>query len=203
MASETQAVILSLLKELHFAGAAELAARIGISPAGVRYHLAKLRTTGLIEDCPDLDETEPAAPGRPARHYRLPLNRTPDNLQGLCAALLRLLTRYDNSVWSGLAEQMVDLPAERASKLHLLAFAVSKLNLLNYQAGWEAGPHGPRIRLNNCPYAAIWHSSPEICRLDAAILARLTAAEARQVARTAFGAEGPASCLFEIREKHT
>jgi predicted ArsR family transcriptional regulator len=95
---------------------------------------------------------------------------------------------------------MVDLPADRTTVPQRLGLAVSKLNSLNYQAGWEAGPHGPRIRLNNCPYAAVWPTSPEICRLDEAILARLTASEARQVTRTAFGAAGPASCLFEIRE---
>jgi predicted ArsR family transcriptional regulator len=202
MAAETQAEILHLLTELRSAGAAELAVRLGISPAGVRYHLAKLRAGGLIEDCPAPLDAEAASPGRPARCYRLPIYRAPDNLSGLCTALLHRMTGDGSpSGWQELAELMVVSPATHASMPQRLAFAVSQLNPLNYQAGWEAGPRGPRIRMNNCPYAAIWPAAPGLCRLDEAILSRLTAASARQAARTAFGASGPSSCLFEIRDR--
>jgi predicted ArsR family transcriptional regulator len=216
MADEpTRLAILRTLRELRGAGASELAHRLGITPAGVRYHLARLLAGGLIEECPHLapprqpdnlpekPQPEKGQPerGRPERCYRLPLKHAPGNLEELSTALLGLLAELSPAPWDKVAEKLVASPAEQARFQQRLADAIHQLNSMNYQANWEAGPGGPRLRLNNCPYAAIWPEAPDLCRLDQAILSRLTSASAQMVTRTSFSPVGPASCVFEIRPK--
>jgi predicted ArsR family transcriptional regulator len=201
MPDSTRMAILELLAELRTAGVKELSQRLAISPAGVRYHLAKLSSEGLIEYySPAADQIENSR-GRPARHYRLPLHRQQDNLARLCTAFVYHHISNRPGQWDVIAEKLVHPPPDRLAFQRRLDSAVFDLNAMHYQAVWEAGPRGPRIRLHNCPYAAIWGETPELCQLDEEILSRLTAGKALQVARTSFGTDQPASCLFEIQEK--
>ena len=194
----TRTILLACLKETQPASAAELAARLGMSAAGVRYQLALMAAEGLLEEAPQ-DPDRPA-PGRPARRYHLTRRVAPDNLAALCTALLEIIPNGpDAAVWEQLARRLGSSPPQRASMPRRLEHAVAELTPLHYQPSWEAGPRGPLIRLRACPYAAIWAKVPFICSLDAALLSRLTAAEVHQTARTAFGGAGPSACVFEIR----
>jgi predicted ArsR family transcriptional regulator len=186
------------LKETQPASAAELAARLGMSTAGVRYQLAQMAAEGLVEEAPP-DPDRPA-PGRPARRFHLTRRGAPDNLAALCTALLEIIPNGpDAAVWEQLARRLAPAPPARAAMPRRLEHAVAELAPMHYQPSWEAGPRGPLIRLKACPYATIWAKVPSVCLLDAALLSRLTAADARQTARTAFGGAGPSSCVFEIR----
>lgn len=198
MSQQTRTILLACLKETQPASAAELAARLGMSAAGVRYQLAQMTAEGLVEEAPP--DPDWPAPGRPARRYRLTRRGAPDNLAGLCTALLEIIPNGpDAAVWEQLARRIVPAPPPRAAMQRRLEYAVAELTPMNYLPSWEAGPRGPLIRLKACPYAAIWAKVPFVCLLDAALLSRLTAAEVHQTARTTFGGAGPSSCVFEIR----
>jgi predicted ArsR family transcriptional regulator len=75
-----------------------------------------------------------------------------------------------------------------------LNLTVEKLNQMNYHARWEAGPEGPRVLFGNCPYALILEKHPELCRMDQAMLQKLTGQPARQIFRT--GKDGSTVCVF-------
>jgi predicted ArsR family transcriptional regulator len=78
-----------------------------------------------------------------------------------------------------------------------LAHAVEKLNTLNYQSRWEAGPEGPRILFAHCPYAAIISNHPELCAMDAVILEEMTGQAMHQTSR--IGIRSSAICVFQSR----
>ena len=194
----THRVIENMIREMHSADAGQLAAMTGLSKAAIRYHLGRMAAAGEIEACPSEIGSKPGK-GRPARQYRLPVAQSPNNLAGLCLALLH--TAKGGKVdWDGLAREIAaPLPAAR-QVVQRLAEAVERLNQMQYRASWEAGPNGPRIRLGHCPYAAIWSQVPDICRLDQALVSKLVQTAARQTMRMSFTKEHPTTCIFETGE---
>ncbi|RPI96394.1 MAG: hypothetical protein EHM40_01495 [Chloroflexi bacterium] len=80
-----------------------------------------------------------------------------------------------------------------------LGFALEKLNEAHYMARWEAGAEGPHVILGICPYAAIIEKHPELCQMDAAMLAEWMGQPAAQIFRT--GKEGSSVCVFALGNK--
>jgi predicted ArsR family transcriptional regulator len=72
---------------------------------------------------------------------------------------------------------------------------VQKLNQMNYHARWEAGAGGPRIIFGHCPYAAILAGRPELCQMDAALIAGWMGGSAEPLATIR---DGNTSCIFAM-----
>jgi predicted ArsR family transcriptional regulator len=193
----TRSAILDLIAEFRVAGSQELAGRLALTPAAIRYHLSALLSSGQIQVAPPPRRV--ARAGRPEVFYCLPPARASNNLPALCLAFLRLRLNPEPISWDNLASQMVDGIEDAPQGMsHRLVKTVACLNGMQYNANWEAGPRGPRLRLRNCPYAAIWEQAPELCALDEAILHRLTGRPWRLVQHINYNASTPSSCLFEI-----
>ena len=73
---------------------------------------------------------------------------------------------------------------------------VEKLNLLKYEASWEASPSGPKIIFRNCPYAMIISEHPEICYIDAAMLTYALNQPVLQSAKLERSPDGSSHCAF-------
>jgi len=76
---------------------------------------------------------------------------------------------------------------------------VQILNLKRYQARWDAHAQAPRILLHNCPYAAVLENHPELCRMDAYMIAQLLGLPVEQLARMDIFGSHPPACVFAVR----
>jgi predicted ArsR family transcriptional regulator len=197
ISDKTQNDILMLITELRRTTAAELAQRLNLTPAAVRYHLVRLHAVGKIETY--CDTAGQKQPGHPAKVYRLSPPNGDDPVLILCRALLcnRDLNNY--LFWREIAANLVPAcPDPYTGPARRLGYAIEQLNAMNYNAAWEAGPRGPRIRLRRCPYSALVPDLPQICRLDQALLERLCAGTALQTQKTGQELHSPVSCVFNL-----
>jgi len=197
--------ILTLLGSRGAASAAQLGRALDMSPAAVRHHLAILQKDGRIV----YGSPEPKrGRGRPEKVYRLSDRLLGENFASLSDALLstwleKLPASGREAALRSLGEKLgqqaasVDAVLTAAKRMVQLT---EKLNSLNYQARWEAGAHGPHVLLAHCPYAAIIERHPELCVMDAAILARIAGAQVEQLAKIDPKPGGATHCVFALHE---
>jgi predicted ArsR family transcriptional regulator len=141
--------------------------------------------------------------GRPARLYGVSDALRGNNLAGLSDLLLSEIRAGEpdlNRAMTRLGREMAGFgpmaPPESLPKR--LSAAIRHLNALNYDSHWEAGATGPRMVLGHCPYAAIIEAHPELCRMDEAMLERLTGGIMKQIAK--IGDDGSANCVFAWKQ---
>lgn len=161
--------VLNYLTKNRTASAREVSRGLKMSIETVRHHLRVLVADGRLE-AESAQGRE--GRGRPEKVYSLPRAALGDNLSALAEALLgeagssvrveALAKRLAGDV--SFASQPV------ARRLNLL---VEKLNEMHYHAHWEAGAEGPRVLFGHCPYAAVVGGHPELCEMDANLLALL------------------------------
>lgn len=192
----TRQKILDYLKRNRSASSRELARVLQMTPANARHHLGILAADGRVEVVSQRQEGR----GRPQKVYRLAGTLVGDNLSSLADALL---TEGGGKIDMGaLGERIAGENAVPGQSLmRRLASAVERLNAMHYQARWEAGADGPRIVLGYCPYAAIIAKHPELCRMDAAVLANQLESNVRQIAKLERGAGGLPYCVFVLAQK--
>jgi predicted ArsR family transcriptional regulator len=192
----TRQKILDYLKRNRTVSSRELARALHMTPANARHHLGILAGDGRIE----VVNQRQVGRGRPEKVYRLSGALVGDNLSALVDALL---TEADGKVgMEALGEQMTGEGVVGGQPLmRRLVFTVARLNAMRYQARWEAGAEGPRIVLGHCPYAAVIEKHPGLCRMDAALLAKLLDGEVRQTAKLESGAGGLPYCAFVFVQK--
>ena len=184
--------VLAYFDKARTASTREISRALRLSAATVRYHLRVLAADGRLEIAAVRGRE---ARGRPEKIYALPRRALGDNLAALSDALL---VEIGSPVpVESLAERIL---GETGSANHPLAkrmnLAVEKFNQMNYHAHWEAGPEGPRILFGHCPYASILEKHPDLCRMDQAMLKKLTGQPARQIFRA--GKEGSTVCVFVL-----
>ena len=195
----TRQQILDYLQSNRAATPVEMSRALQVTAANIRHHLRILRAAGLVE----VVGTRPVrGRGRPRKLYSLTAQALQDNLAALSGALLAVLLEDAPDTEAALrrvAAAMLGDCHPPASAHARLNRAVERLNDFQYHAAWEASPAGPRVILRNCPYAPILKSHPELCRLDAALLAMLLVSPVEQTARLARSPEGAPHCAFVLR----
>jgi predicted ArsR family transcriptional regulator len=199
----TRALILQALAERPASSAAELAQALGLTPAGVRYHLADLLAHGQVETCPPRGP-DATRRGRPAQAYRRPALEQANNYRQLADALLRCADGvgakpFAEALAAALAQGFV--PPHSGSRR--LTDATQWFNQQGYQASWEAHQSGPRVTFHNCPYAALRPTHPELCTVDARLVAQLIGAPVETLALIQPGQTPHAVCLFQARAVRT
>lgn len=196
MPTTTRQKILDYLKRNRTVSSRELARSLHMTPANARHHLGILAADGRVE----VVSQRKAGKGRPEKVYRLAGTLVGDNLPALTAALL---TEAGPMIeMEALGKRLAGETASAGLPLaRRLASAVERLNAMHYQARWEAGAEGPRVVLGHCPYAAVIAEHPELCKMDAALLANLLGGNARQTARLEKGAGGLPYCVFVLSQK--
>ncbi len=190
---------------LHPAVTAALVGRaLGFSAATTRYHLGLLERDGRIVANPT---PRPKTRGRPTKLYRLSERERGDNLAGVTSALLdHVQALPGNGLRKAVLASMVDalvaqvgaIPAQPSGTAQL-GLLVDRLNALHYEAGWEAGAHGPRILFGHCPYAAIIARHPEVCEMDARMLSGKLGAPVIQTAKMVADPLGQDHCIFALK----
>ena len=200
--------VLAVIRQRRAATAAEVGHLLNMSTATVRHHLAILVRDGRLVQQP---AERSRGRGRPRKLYRLSDRLLGENLAGLSDALLdvwlaglpeakRLAALQALGARLGQAAGGVDagLAAPRR-----LVQVTERLNALNYDAHWEAGAHGPHVLLGHCPYAAIIGKHPELCAIDAALLAAVAGSAVEQRSKIGPGPGGATHCRFALQEPAT
>jgi predicted ArsR family transcriptional regulator len=189
---KTRQRILNHLKKTRAASAREIARALDLSAPNVRHHLGVLGSDGRVEV---VSVNRSGGRGRPEKSYSLSQAALGDNLPALTEALLA--EAGAKIEWEAVAGRMLgaadpsSLPV--AGRLRVL---IEKLNGMHYQARWEAGADGPRVLFGRCPYAAVSQGHPELCRMDALLLAGFLGREVRQLGKIE---KVQGLCVFAVR----
>lgn len=197
----TRQRILDILAIRENADSAELSRALGVTKADIRYHLSKMVEEGIVVSS---DPKQQKRRGRPARSFSLTSKSLQNNYDLLSSALLTVL--IDHFSEKG-AKKMLQLVAEQFCSDYKpdgppskrLVQVVNRLNLLNYQARWEAHSTGPRVIFEHCPFATLRPQHPELCLMDAHLIEnfldeRVTLLESNSHLPGGF-------CLFTIAQK--
>ncbi len=188
--------------------------------ANTRHHLAILEKLGLVVIA---GQRPTRGRGRPANLYRLSETALGENYALLSHAILtefiaELPPGDRQAVLNRVARRMVEESFEIGSikRSHAgsgeelavkpalpgltqrLVNTIQILNKLSYQAHWEARLSAPEIILRHCPYAAILPQHPELCQLDAELLAVSIQMPVSQEAKLAHDQTGATFCLFSV-----
>ncbi len=195
--------VLAYLQKQRVASASQIGSGLNMSAATIRHHLSIMLADGRIET---LRKNRKAGRGRPVKLYKLSEKTLGDNLALLSDAVLRewlssLPPSKQEAALGKIARALInqiggDVPEVPAAKR--LAIIVEKLNVLHYQARWEAGAEGPRILFGHCPYAAIIKDHPELCKVDNEMLSGVLQSVAHQTAK--IDVNGATVCVFALRK---
>ena len=75
---------------------------------------------------------------------------------------------------------------------------IHELNRFHYHARWEAHIDSPRLILGYCPYLGVQAGHPELCQVDAFLLAGLLQTDVEQVAKLVKDRRGATTCIFRV-----
>ncbi len=196
---DTRSRILAYLKSHPPASAAELARALQMTAANIRHHLKILVESGAIE----VIGWRPAAGrGRSARVFGLV--RREHNLDRLVDGLLTEVRDQKGpavvlETLRRLARRMAASAETPTGHLtHRLNQAVHRLNELHYRARWEAHARAPRIRLGHCPYSQVIAEHPELCQMDAYLIAELIGVVVEQTEKLVRAPDGQIYCRFHV-----
>jgi predicted ArsR family transcriptional regulator len=181
--------------------AAELAQRLGISPAAVRRHLDALVATGRVEERTTPDPNR--GRGRPARHFRLTdAGRAtfPHAYDDLALTALRYVAAAGgpDAVRAVAEQQLAGLeqrcsaaveeagrgggaPVDRAQAL------AGALTAEGYAASASAIASGGQLCQHHCPVAHVAAEFPQLCEAETAVISRLVGTHVQRLATIAHG----------------
>ena len=195
--------ILDTLDQRGSATARQLAQAFGLTAANLRRHLAILQARGLVTRA----GLQPGkGRGRPETLYALTPAGQGTSLEALTRALLAGLVANLDGAGSeeqiqALAKRMLSgAPAPTGQLTRRLVATVQRLSALNYKPHWEAKPQGPELVLGRCPYATIIADHPELCRMDAHLLATLLGMPVEQTSKLVPGQHGVPQCVFVLQQ---
>jgi predicted ArsR family transcriptional regulator len=194
--------ILAYLRDHNGVSAAEMSRPLRVTASNIRHHLSILVADGRVKNI----GTRPGnSRGRPVQIYGLSDAAVGDNLAGLADALLSEILEnvpapaLDAFLQSLAARLAVAQSGEAAGHItRRLALTIGQLNRFGYASRWEAHAAGPRVIFEHCPYSAVIGRHPELCRMDAFLLADLLKADVTQVSKLELNARGLPFCMFVV-----
>ncbi len=197
----TRQRILDLLTAKETASAVQISQAMHMTAANARHHLSALVSEGAVVE---IGVRSGQGRGRPTKVYSLAEPVTSHNLDILAAILMNILMADRTSAEKdALLERIAaDLAGEAPltkNQTQSLYRAIQRLNGLNYRAHWEAHLSAPKIVFGHCPYAAILPEHPELCQVDALLLANMLSAPVTQTARLALAPTGLPQCVFSLQ----
>jgi predicted ArsR family transcriptional regulator len=192
----------------------ELSQAFQMTPANARYHLSTLVAQGLLQV---LDNHPVPGRGRPAHIFALSKQSLGENLDLLAGILLdyinshqdparldNLLRQFSTELTHRMAAGLEQAGAFPTIGEHLtlrLYRTTEILNQYHYQARWEARQDAPRVVLGHCPFSAILPEHPELCKIDAYLIERLSGAPVEQTGKLVKDPTGLRFCLFRIEKE--
>jgi predicted ArsR family transcriptional regulator len=203
-ADRTRDLVARTILERGPQNAADLADRLGLSPAGVRRHLDALVADGLLVE----REPRPSAHrgrGRPARSYaltdegRAAFPHAYDDLANTALRYLRetggeaAVTAFAEHRAATLATKLraaVDPAARIADRADALAVALSDSGYASTTETLGAdgvGVHGLQICQHHCPVAHVAAEFPELCEAETRAFAEVLGTYVQRLATIAHG----------------
>ncbi len=182
--------------------AAELAARLGVSPAAVRRHLDALTATGRVAE--RLTREAHRGRGRPARRFLLTergRSALPHAYDDLALTALRYVAASGgpDAVRAVAEQQLAGLearaseaveeavnarPGEPVDRAQALAVA---LTAEGYAATASAISGGGQLCQHHCPVAHVAAEFPQLCEAETAVIGRLVGTHVQRLATIAHG----------------
>jgi predicted ArsR family transcriptional regulator len=181
--------------------AAELAARLGISPAAVRRHLDGLLAAGRVD--------ERVAPGgqrgrgRPARRFALTdagRSSFPHAYDDLALTALRFVAEHGGPdavravaerQLSGLAERCTTAveaaEAQSGAPVDRAQVLATALTTEGYAATASAISSGGQLCQHHCPVAHVAAEFPQLCEAETAVISKLVGTHVQRLATIAHG----------------
>jgi len=191
--------VAQLLLELGSATAAELGARLGLSPAAIRKHLDAMLADHLVE-VRDARVTGPRGRGRPAKTFVLTAvarEGFPHFYDGIATAALRWIADHggEGAVSSFAAGQVSALedrcravlreagddPLARAEAL------AEALTAEGYAANATTIASGGQLCQHHCPVAHVAAEFPQLCDAETEVISRLIGTHVQRLATIAHG----------------
>lgn len=193
--SASRQKILTHLKKTRSASVREIARALKLSAPNVRHHLTVLRSDGRVEMTSVKDRE---GRGRPEKVFSLSEAALGDNLPALVHALLAATgSKVDLEAAAGFI--LDDSEFAGLSMNKRLPLLIEKLNAMHYQSHWEAGAGGPRIIFGRCPYGQVVELHPEICKMDAALIAKVLGRDVSIARKQDVSVRGVCPLLFQLK----
>ncbi len=178
----------------------DLSIASGLTEPAVRYHLRKLVSLGLIHRTPTPGTSLKS--GRKPDQYRRTSQDEKNTILRLTRSLLTHLEYFPGetdpaeslALWL-LSSQDDSISSQRLSIIETTFWLCQN----HYAASWIAGKSGPELLAANCPYCDMQPGLDLLCRMDTAILNRLTGLPWKKENRGAPASEG-GTCRFILAE---
>lgn len=199
----TRQRILDYLEINRTATSIDLSRAFRMTSANLRHHLAILQEDGLISS---VGQQPANGRGRPTLIYMITKQSSDHSLGELASALFEQVlgkraSKQRSQRLKRLAENMQGNTGKPDGSItQRLVAAIEQLNLLRYRSHWEAHTAGPRVILGQCPYASIIDKHPELCNMDAHMIAGMLGELVTQTAKIERKPNGIAACVFEIEK---
>jgi DeoR family suf operon transcriptional repressor len=185
------------------ASTSQIGHAVGVAAPSVRYHLGVLRSDGRVSVA---GQRGAGTRGRPTKIYRLSERLRGNNLPWLADVALGELLKGPPRRVAGAVETLAKALAAQIGVIDLaasgsrrLAALIESLNILRYEASWEAGAAGPHVLFGHCPYADIIAKHPELCGMDTRMLGAVLGVAATQTAKIDPRLGGQARCIFVLK----
>jgi predicted ArsR family transcriptional regulator len=185
--------------------AADIGARLDMTPAGARQHLVKLETAGLVES-----EQQRQGRGRPRKYWRLAQaghDRFPDRHSDLTVDLLAsmrdvfgergLKKLIDHREHASIAAYRKLVGVRRSLRQKLTALAEIRSHEGYMASVAEEGPESFLLVENHCPICAAAAACQGLCRSELAIFRAVLGAGVT-VERTDHILAGARRCAYRI-----
>lgn len=202
----TRDEIFDYLSRHSYGSTGEISLALNTSAQNIRYHIAKLIKTGVVQVVTETSPSSKSA-GRKRKLFCLSTQTYQNNYATTLNAFFKVHKELSNaesfeSILRSIAQKMFPANAFFSSPIERLNQAIRQLNNQHYHARWEARFNGPNIIFHNCPYAALLQVHPEFCNLDCLILEHLVGIP-YQIQSRIFDHKTPAACLLSPAEIST
>ena len=186
----TRGRVLRLLLELGSATAADLGARLELSPAAVRRHLDALLADGRIAAIDPGDA--PRGRGRPARAFGLTeagRETFPQAYDGLASAALRALSTHggEGAVRAFLDDRTAEIESRYRDRVTGAADPAAALAAALSEDGYAASADGGTVCQHHSPVQHVAEEFPQLCEAEAAAFARIVGSPVRRLTTIATG----------------
>lgn len=202
----TRQLILDQLHREHIATVKDFVQTLGLTPTGVRQHLAVLARDGLVEAQPERGHV-----GRPAYTYRLTetgealFPKNYDELANLLMEEIRQVAGADilQRILRRVSDRMAQQNRERVEGRALPERVEAVATLMREQgcaASVEQRDGVYYLHESTCPYSAVARRNSAVCAMEVDLVRRLTGANARLVSSLL---RGDPACVYRIRPEES
>ena len=210
--ASTRARVLRLIAEQGPRTAADLAARLDLTPAGVRRHLDHLVEAGTLEATEQRALPGTRGRGRPARAFRLTQagrDQLDNQYDDLATQALRFLreTGGDEAVVAFARQRVEFIERDYATitteqpELSPAEALAEVLTRGGYAAGVQALPIGEQLCQQHCPVSHVAHEFPQLCEAETEAFSRVLGSHVQRLATIAHGDGVCTTCIPQTTTK--